>query len=567
MAYSKKTYPQKDVYQDITNTIIEKMEKGELPWQKAWDGKAGAALAVRPQNAVTGEPYHKANAIYLSIMGEEIDGGKDPRFCTFAAAKANGWTVRKGAHGLAITRGFWADKDSNGFLLPKEKQHWTKTYSIVFHASQLSIVKENKLVPIPPYEPKAKGYTHEQTMQKAAEILKNSQANILNDQADQAFYRPDTDEIHLPPKEAFPKLEGYYSTALHELGHWTGHETRLKRSINNTCGSSEYAKEELRAEMASVYLSMETGLPFDPTNHAAYTQNWLSVLKKDKNEFFKAAKDAEAITNYVLDLVRSNEKVYVAENGKEIMLEYEKQTAPGIVEGIIPMPTDIAASKTDMHIKIYQAASECPWKFRSIQEIHDIPDFNEYYKLVFEGDIPKTSLDGLYSRFNAEDRPNGNTMHSMSMSDIVCMDGQHYYVDTIGFDKIDLHKENGTVLFSKRDGLTQAEETFLEKIKQRDIAIQNEKNHTTLPQKYCFMMKNEYSTQPVRIADQKIAKTLLLEGYSAAKVASAIQKNSPGIWTTPSFCGENKNYAKDLVCRVQKRADFKEIIKKKSIGR
>jgi antirestriction protein ArdC len=105
----------------------------------------------------------------------------------------------------------------------------------------------------------------------------------------------------LPPPSLFPESTGYYGTALHELGHWTGHPERLSRDILHKFGSPEYAKEELRAELASYFLASRLGIPHDTEHVAAYVGNWIEALQKDHNEIFRAAKDAERITEYVMD--------------------------------------------------------------------------------------------------------------------------------------------------------------------------------------------------------------------------------------------------------------------------
>lgn len=489
----------KDVYQEITDKIIEEMEKGQLPWQKSWDGKIGTAIAIRPQNAVTGEPYHKGNAMYLSTVGKKIDGGKDPRFCTFAAAKEQGWYVRKGEHGFAIVRGFWADKDKNGLPLAKEDQHWTKTYSTVFHASQFYMIKDNEKVPIPVYEPKRVGYTHEETIQMAEDILGKSQAKIFNDQADEAFYRPFTDDIHLPPREAFPKLEQYYSVALHELGHWTGHESRLNRNIENGFGSVEYAKEELRAEMASVYLSMETGLPFDPTNHAAYTQSWLKTLKDDKNEFFKAAKDAEAIAEYVLDLAR------------EKTLDKEK-----------------------MEVEIYQAGRECPWKFRDLPESGEL-DF-KHYTSVWKGSLEKESLDDIYMRFNMDERPADFKGHSLSVSDVVVINGNYHYCNSIGFTAMELDQEK--MILSAHQ---------LNEIRSSKLGESYQKT----------FLKHFAEGVDAKTIDEKFIEQSLYAGQPGCMIKKTLAQYSPAATT-------EKNYAEQSFRKVY-TPELKKVIQKQQI--
>jgi len=110
-----------------------------------------------------------------------------------------------------------------------------------------------------------------------------------------------------PTQQAFKDAAGYYGTALHELGHWTGHPSRLDRwtlAENYKFGDTKYAKEELRAELASVFLAAEKGIPHDPQNHAAYVGSWIQALKQDKNEIFRAAHDASKAADLLLSMER-----------------------------------------------------------------------------------------------------------------------------------------------------------------------------------------------------------------------------------------------------------------------
>jgi hypothetical protein len=112
---------------------------------------------------------------------------------------------------------------------------------------------------------------------------------------------------HLPHRELFHDAPGYYGTALHELAHWTGHPDRLNRlTLNNSYrfGDQNYAREELRAELASLFLAAERGIPHDPTQHASYVNSWISALRNDKNEIFRAAQDASRATEFLLTLER-----------------------------------------------------------------------------------------------------------------------------------------------------------------------------------------------------------------------------------------------------------------------
>lgn len=140
------------------------------------------------------------------------------------------------------------------------------------------------------------------SIERAESILEASGAKISHDQVDRAFYRMSTDSIHLPQQAAFPSADRYYATALHELGHWTGHASRLDRDLAHPFGSEGYAKEELRAEIASMIMGDELGIGHDPSQHVAYVKSWIKALQDDPLEIFRAAADAEKIQGFVLGL-------------------------------------------------------------------------------------------------------------------------------------------------------------------------------------------------------------------------------------------------------------------------
>jgi antirestriction protein ArdC len=158
---------------------------------------------------------------------------------------------------------------------------------------------------IPEWTPKQR--TVFEVVEAAEHILNNCGATILHDQADRAFYNRSSDSIHLPPKHAFKDVAGYYGTALHEAAHSSGHPSRLNRATlteSYRFGDISYAKEELRAELASVFLAAERGIPHNPEQHAAYVGSWIKTLKEDKNEIFRAAHDASRAADFLLAMER-----------------------------------------------------------------------------------------------------------------------------------------------------------------------------------------------------------------------------------------------------------------------
>jgi len=301
--------PLRDFRQEVTDNIVQMLERGVAPWQKPWE--PGASSLGIPFNPTSERVYRGGNAIHLMASGLQR-GYEDPRWMTYKQASDNGWQVHRGEKGTQIE--YWEAKQASDKTQPSrpdgvgdgstangnadvEKSRFIHRVYTVFNAQQIER--------IPPHT--TKQHTIFEAVQAGEQILNNSGANIAHDQADRAFYSRSQDSIHLPPKDAFKDAGGYYGTALHELAHWTGHPSRLDRSTlteSYRFGDVNYAKEELRAELASVFLAAQRGIPHDPEQHAAYVNSWIGVLKRDKNEIFRAAHDASKATDFILALER-----------------------------------------------------------------------------------------------------------------------------------------------------------------------------------------------------------------------------------------------------------------------
>ena len=136
--------------------------------------------------------------------------------------------------------------------------------------------------------------------ERAEAILARFDATVRHARGDRAFYRLADDSITLPERDQFASADGYYATALHEVGHATGHPSRLNRpDLGHPFGSEAYAREELRAEIASLMLGEQLGIGHDPGQHSAYVESWIRALENDPREIFRAAADAEKITALV----------------------------------------------------------------------------------------------------------------------------------------------------------------------------------------------------------------------------------------------------------------------------
>jgi antirestriction protein ArdC len=280
--------PPRDFRKEVTDDIIRMLEEGTSPWQRPWEA---GEMGRTPYNAVTNKPYRGGNVLSLMISSLR-HGYTDPRFCTYKQAQEHGWQVRKGEKATPIE--FWDVKP--GSKDDDDDRHVRmvhRTYS-VFNAQQIEGIPPLVIEPWKPFE----------IIEAGEKVLKDSGADIRHG-GGKAYYSPGTDHIQMPPRECFADEPRYYSTALHELTHWTGAEHRLNRlSKNAPFGSPEYAKEEIRADLSSLFLSAELGIPFDPKDQAGYIQSWIKVLKNDKNEVFRAAADASKACDYVLNINR-----------------------------------------------------------------------------------------------------------------------------------------------------------------------------------------------------------------------------------------------------------------------
>jgi putative DNA primase/helicase len=293
MADTKKAF-----HEQVAEKLIEQLRQGTAPWQRPWE--PGEAASLLPINPTTGKRYRGINAIQLMSQGRV-----DQRWLTYKQAAAAGAQVRKGEHGTAIQ--YWkfseehtrTDESGKPVLDAQGKPVKAEVrlerprvfFATVFNAEQID--------GLPPMQRREQTWN---AVERAEAILQASGAVIQHGGQNRAFYRLRTDSIHLPDKGQFPSADNYYATALHELGHWTGHPSRLGRDLAHPFGSEGYAKEELRAEIASMILGDELGIGHDPGQHAAYVGTWINVLRDDPLEIFRAAADAEKIHGYVLAL-------------------------------------------------------------------------------------------------------------------------------------------------------------------------------------------------------------------------------------------------------------------------
>ena len=285
--------PARDHYAEVTEQIIAALEAGTPPWRRPWDAdKAGGP--TMPCNATTGMRYRGINTLVLGMSPLAFASG-DPRWATYKQAADRGWQVREGSRGTPAY--FFKRTEVKDKSASSDDEDGTKRIPLLraftlFHASQIEGVPDF----VPPTVEEAPWRAPEAT----ETIVANSQA-VVRIGGDRAFYSASTDHIQMPPREAFHSASGWRSTILHELAHWSGAASRLNRDLRNGFGSHDYAREELKAEIAMCQIAAELNLEdCDFTNSASYLASWLAKLRSDRKEIFRAAAAAQRIADYLL---------------------------------------------------------------------------------------------------------------------------------------------------------------------------------------------------------------------------------------------------------------------------
>ena len=291
-------------YQEVTDRIIEMIETGTAPWQRPWDRPRHPGVPAFPVNAATGNAYRGINVL---LLGGDPRMADDPRWCGYQQAQARGWHVQAGARGtpiyffkrIEVADGSEADEE---LRVDADDSSLRRTIPLlcrhtVFHASQIEGIPSLEAV----YGSMAGLPDHVwDTEERLERLLRGSGARFVH-AGTRAYYNLLEDTITLPPRARFRDATAFFGVAFHELGHWTGHATRLNRPLTGQRDSPAYAREELRAELASAFLGAELGIAHDLEPHAAYLDGYLELLRNDNREIFRAARDAQGIAELILD--------------------------------------------------------------------------------------------------------------------------------------------------------------------------------------------------------------------------------------------------------------------------
>ena len=292
----------KDLYQTVTDTIIKDLEFGIRPWMQPWIVGGEGGQLNRPLRS-NGEAYRGINVLMLWGAAAE-NGFSSPTWMSFKQAQDMGAHVRKGERGTMVVYAGTVTRMELNEQTGEESERgipFLKSYS-VFNADQIEGLPARFI------KPPVVILDNSQRIEQVDQFVARTGAAVRNG-GTMAFYQLERDMVQMPDFQAFREPEGYYATLLHELTHWTRHESRLDRSFGRErWGDEGYAAEELVAELGAAFLCAD--LQITPTvrkDHAAYIGNWLKVLKNDKRAIFTAASYAQKAADYLLGLQKPKE--------------------------------------------------------------------------------------------------------------------------------------------------------------------------------------------------------------------------------------------------------------------
>jgi antirestriction protein ArdC len=279
-----------DIYQAVTDRILEALDKGTVPWRHPIIKSGGGW----PKNFDSGRAYRGVN-VFLLAMTAWAKGYGSSYWLTYKQAEANGGNIKKGEKASMVV--FWKQWETEDKETGTKKRLPVLRYFNVFNVEQCDGLKQPDAPPAPevPFVP----------IDECTRIISEyANSPTIEHGGNSAYYQPAQDRVQLPTPDRFLSREFYYATAFHELAHSTGHKSRLDRGFDTNpapFGSPDYSKEELVAEMGSAFLCASAGIsPPTIDQAAAYIDGWWKKLKDDKKLVIAAAGAGQRAADWIL---------------------------------------------------------------------------------------------------------------------------------------------------------------------------------------------------------------------------------------------------------------------------
>lgn len=287
---------QNDIYQAVTDRILELLDRGVAPWRQPIRGQGNSSEP--PSNLHTNRHYRGINVFLLAVTAW-AEGYASPHWLTFRQAQERGGHVRKGEKGSLVI--FWKQHTVEDRETGKPKTIPVLRRYTVFNAVQCEGVGVPELEPV-----ELREHT---PIARAEAIVAGFQGGPKIERGGlRALYNITSDTVRIPEPGRFTDDQSYYATLMHELAHATGHGSRLDRRLARSpapFGSPEYSKEELIAEMGAAFLAAEAGIsPETLEQSAAYIDGWRERIGNDNKLVIQAAGAGQRAADWVMGVRR-----------------------------------------------------------------------------------------------------------------------------------------------------------------------------------------------------------------------------------------------------------------------
>lgn len=282
------------LYDEITDKIIAELEAGRVPWVQPWGTEAAKAPLSMPRNAASARPYSGINVLIL--WGAVIERGfSGQSWLTFRQALALGGHVRKGERGITVV---YADRFVPADERRRAREMGEEAQAVPF-LKRFTVFNTDQCDGLPADIATAAPMPLPGMIEPQVEALIKATGIDFRIGGHRAFYMPAEDYVQVPPPAAYFEPINWHRTALHELGHASGHPSRLNRDLGGSYGTKKYAFEELIAELCAAFSCASLGIV--PTvRHADYIGSWLEVLREDNRAIVRAASQASKAADYLL---------------------------------------------------------------------------------------------------------------------------------------------------------------------------------------------------------------------------------------------------------------------------
>ncbi|MBP7464401.1 MAG: DUF1738 domain-containing protein [Bacteroidales bacterium] len=300
-----------EIYERITNTIIELLEEHKASdYSQSWYSLSGEVFA---RNIVNKHVYNGINQLLLSFIRRKRQYPCN-HWLTFKQMEKYNARIIKGSKAAMVvyTSIIYIDEDTGRNITHTVEQLLQHGQSIEhLNLRKIGYLKSYNVFNVACVEGLPEEFYRMDELEQLSDIERDERAEsmireigaeIVFDAQNEAYYKPSEDKIYMPLPKQFVSKEAFLSVMYHEASHWTGAAHRLNRPILNKFGTKEYAFEELIAELSSAFMLAYLGYESRITDNAAYIENWLSVMKNDTKFVIQAASQAQAASDYILQL-------------------------------------------------------------------------------------------------------------------------------------------------------------------------------------------------------------------------------------------------------------------------